>query len=169
MLSDIDWNLIKEAIVNLEYTAEPNKPDTRKEIRLNKENLTDNWRCYMYGKKDKQYSYKVKYIYHDGKEILGETKTDTRDTLMIDDLLTSRAKASFDLILDPATVQTAKIEILYEDTSKGVKEEFSKWFTASETWDWSMRLQEGSGKSFKYRHFVQYKDGIVATQSLDRC
>lgn len=165
IVGDIDWTLIKEAIINLEYTAEPSKPDTKKEIRLNKEKLADNWRCYMYGKKDKQYSYIVKYIYQDGREILGEAKTDTRDTLMIDDLLTSRAKASFDLILDPATVQTAKIEILYEDPSKDIKEEFSKWFTASETWDWSMRLQEGAGKSFKYRYFVQYKDGIVATGS----
>lgn len=160
---DIDWNLIKEAVVNLVYAAEPNQPDARKEIRLTKEVPAGNWRSYMYGKKDKSYSYKVKYLYKDGREIESEEKTETKGTLMIDDLLTSRAKASFDVIMDANTVKTAKIEILYEDVAKNIKEEYSHWFTASETWDWTMRIQEGAVTNFKYRYFVQYQDGIVYT------
>ncbi len=160
---DIDWTLIKEAIVNLEYKAAPNHPDTKKEIRLTQENPTGNWRCYMYGNKDKSYQYMVKYVNHDGQEAESEEKTDTRDTLMIDDMLVGRAKASFDVILDTNTVKTAKIEILYEDSSVGVKEEFSHWFTQTETWDWAMRLREGAKDSFKYRYFVQYQDDIVFT------
>lgn len=160
---DIDWALIKEAIVDLEYLAAPNQPDTRKEIRLSQENLTGSWRCYMYGQKDKTYQYKVRYIHHDGQESESATKTDTRDTLMVDDLLTGRAKASFDVIMDASTVKTAKVEILYEDPSVGVKEEYSHWFTNTETWDWSMRLREGAKDSFQYRYFVQYQDDIVYT------
>ncbi|WP_018630844.1 hypothetical protein [Niabella aurantiaca] len=160
---DIDWTLIKEAIVQLVYTAAPDQPDTKKEIRLTKDAPTGNWRCYTYGKKDKSYSYKVKYLYSDGREIESEEKSDTKGTLMIDDLLTGRVKASFDVIMDTNTVKTAKVEILYEDAAKGIKEEYSHWFNGSETWDWSARTQQGAGSAFKYRYFVQYQDGIVFT------
>ncbi|WP_378410051.1 hypothetical protein [Rhodocytophaga aerolata] len=160
---DIDWTLIKEAIVNLQYKEEPNQPDTKKEIRLSKEKPNGNWRCYMYGHKNKNYTYQVKYLYADGQEATGREKTDTRGTLMIDDLLAGRAKASFDVILDANTVKTAKVEILYEDTALGIKEEYSHWFNATETWDWSMRLRENAKDTFKYRYFVQYKDDIVYT------
>ncbi len=160
---DIDWTLIKEAIVNLAYTAEPNQPDSKKEIRLSKDAPAGNWRCYTYGNKSKEYSYKVKYLYADGQEAQSDEKTDTRGTLLIDDLLTGRAKASFDVILDANTVKTAKVEILYEDTAKSIKEEYSHWFTGTETWDWTMRLQQGANDVFKYRWFVQYQDDIVFT------
>ncbi|MHA4844614.1 hypothetical protein ACX0G7_10640 [Flavitalea antarctica] len=160
---DMDWSLIKEAIVMLEYTAEPNHPDTKKEIRITKDSPTGNWRCYAYGNKSKSYSYKVRYIFNDGQEAVSDVKTDTRGTLMIDDLLTSRAKASFDVIIDANTVKAAKVEILYEDSSKNVKEEYFHWFTGTETWDWTMRLREGAKDNFKYRYFVQYKDDLVYT------
>lgn len=160
---NIDWTLIKEAIVNLKYADEPNQPDTKKEIRLTKEQPMGNWRCYMYGHKSKHYLYKVKYVFQDGQEAESVEKSDTKGTLMIDDLLTSRAKASFDVIMDENTVKTAKVEILYEDAAQRVKEEFSHWFNGTETWDWSMRLREGAKDSFKYRYFVQYKDDMVYT------
>jgi hypothetical protein len=161
MAGDIEWSIVKEAIVDFKYLAEPGKPDTSKEVRLNESNLTGDWKCYMYGHKDKAYEYKVKYIYHDGSESEAAAKKATRDTIIIDDVLVGRVKASFDMFLDPNTVQSAKIEILYEDKDIGVKEEFSKWFEGSETWDWSMRLREAATDEFKYRHTVQYKDGLV--------
>jgi hypothetical protein len=160
---DIDWTLIKEAIVSLKYLEAPDKPDTKKEIRLTKENPAGNWRCYMYGHTGKTYAQQVKYLYIDGQEAESKEKTDTRDTLMIDDLLVGRAKASFDVILDTNTVKTAKVEILYEDATFGIKEEYSHWFTETQTWDWSMRLREEARDSFKYRYFVQYQDDIVYT------
>ena len=166
---DIDWSLIKEAIVTMKYPDAPSQPDTTKEIRLSKENPTGNWRCYMYGNKSKNYTYKVHYLYLDGREADGQEKTDSRGNLLIDDLLTGRAKASFDVILDPNTVKTAKVEILYEEPAFGIKDEYSKWFTGSETWDWSMRLREGSVDTFKYRYFVQFKDDVVFTSPWLDC
>lgn len=163
IVGDIDWELIKEAVVNLEYKAVSDQPDTRKEIRLSPEKPNGSWRCYMYGKKDKSYKYKVRYIHHDGHESESEEKTDTRDTLLIDDLLTGRVKATFDVILDPQTVKTAKVEVAYEDASLGLKEEFSRWFNQSESWDWKMRLQSGAASKFKYRYFAQFQDDIVYT------
>ena len=166
---DIDWSLIKEAIVTLKYPDAPNQPDTTKEIRLSKENPTGNWRCYMYGNKSKNYTYKVHYIYLDGREADGKEKTDSRGNLLIDDLLTGRAKASFDVILDPETVKTAKVEVHYEDEALGIKDEYSKWFTNSETWDWQIRLREGATDTFKYRYFVQFKDDVVQTSAWMTC
>ena len=166
---DVDWSLIKEAIVTMKYPDAPSQPDTTKEIRLSKENPTGNWRCYMYGNKSKNYSYKVHYLYLDGTEADGKEKTDSRGNLLIDDLLTGRAKASFDVLLDPNTVKTAKVEVLYEDTVLKIKEEYSHWFANSETWDWSMRLREGSVDTFKYRYFVQFKDDVVSTSDWLDC
>ncbi|GAB3044002.1 hypothetical protein [Spirosoma pulveris] len=163
LAGDIDWTLVKEAIVNLEYKEVPNEPDTKKEIRLTKEVPNGNWRCYMYGKKSKEYSYTVKYIFQDGQEAFSKPKTDTKGTLMIDDLLTGRIKASFDIIMDTNTVKTAKVEVLYEDTGQRIKEEYSHWFEGTDTWDFSMRLRDDAKDSFKYRYFVQYKDDIVTT------
>lgn len=158
---DIDWALIKEAVVYLEYKAASNKPDTKKEIRLTQDKPNGNWRCFMYGKKDKSYQYKVRYIHHDGHESESSLKTDTKDTLLIDDMLTGRAKASFDVIIDTNTVKTAKVEVQYKDTSLGLKEEFSKWFDQTDTWDWSMRLREDATNKFKYRYFAQFQDDMI--------
>jgi len=161
MAGEIDWSVVKDVIVDFQYLAEPNESDTKKQIRLNEESLSGDWKCYMYGNEDKTYEYKIKYIYHDGTESTSEPKRDTRDTLIIDDELVGRMKASFDMILDPETVKSAKIEILYQDDASGVKEEYSKWFENSETWDWSMRLREDASDEFKYRYTVQYQDGLV--------
>jgi hypothetical protein len=166
---DIDWDLIKEATVTLRYPDAPEQPDTTKEIRLTKASPVGNWRCYMYGKKSKNYLFKVHYLYHDGREADSKEKSDSRGNLLIDDLLTGRVKASFDVILDPVTVKSAKVEVLYEEPTLGLKDEFSHWFTNSETWDWSMRLREGATDAFKYRYFVQYKDDVVFTSEWQDC
>lgn len=163
---DIDWSTIKEAVVELEYKAEPNKPDSKKQIRLKQDKPVDTWKCFMYGHDDKTYRYKVKYFYADGTESETEYKNDTRESLIIDDNLVGRAKASFDVLMDSDSVKTAKVEVLYEDKDNQVKEEFSQWFTESETWDWSMRLREGATTEFKYRYFVQYTDGLVYESEL---
>jgi len=163
---DIDWTTIKEAVIELEYKAEPNKPDSKKQIRLKQDAPADTWKCFMYGHDDKTYRYKVKYFYADGTESETEYKNDTRESLIIDDNLVGRAKASFDVLMDTESVKTAKIEVIYEDKDSKVKEEFSKWFEGSETWDWSMRLREGATTEFKYRYFVQYTDGLVFESEL---
>lgn len=163
---DIDWSVIKEAVVELEYKAEPNKPDSKKQIRLKQDSPIDTWKCFMYGHDDKTYRYKVKYFYTDGTESETGYKNDTRESLIIDDNLVGRAKASFDVLMDSESVKTAKVEVVYIDDKNAIKEEFSKWFTASETWDWSMRLREGATTEFKYRYFVQYNDGLVVESDL---
>ena len=76
-------------------------------------------------------------------------------------MLTGRAKASFDVIIDTNTVKTAKVEVQYKDTSLGLKEEFSKWFDQTDTWDWSMRLREDATNKFKYRYFAQFQDDMI--------
>lgn len=158
---EVDWSVVKEIDVDLKYLAEPNKSDTRKKIKLTQESPTGDWKSYMYGHDNQSYEYTVKYFYQDGTETITEAKRDTRDTLNIDDNLVGRMKASFDMIIDSETVKSAKIEILYQDDSLGIKEEFSKWFESSETWDWSMRLRDGASKEFKYRYTVQFTDGLV--------
>ncbi|WP_298900984.1 hypothetical protein [uncultured Psychroserpens sp.] len=164
---DIDWTMVKEVVVDMEYKAEPNKPDSKKQIRLNQESLSDTWKCFMYGHEDKSYRYKKKWIYLDGTQSESDYIEDTREVLSIDDDLVGRAKASFDVLMDTNSVTTAKVEIIYEDKANVITEEFSKWFTGSETWDWSMRLREGATNSFKYRHFVQYVDGLVVTSDWE--
>jgi len=160
---DIDWSVIKEAIVYFEYPPALNKPDAKKQISLTRDNNRNTWTCYMYGNKQRTYNYKVKYINHDGREIEGKTKSDSGSELLIDDLLTDRLKASFDVILDTNTVKNAKIDILYQDTNLKITEEYSRWFEHTESWDWTMRLQEGAVKQFKYRYIVNYQDNIVTT------
>jgi hypothetical protein len=163
---DIDWSAIKEAVVELEYKAEPNKPDSKKQIRLKQDKPVDTWKCFMYGHDDKTYRYKVKYYYIDGTESETKYVNDTRESLIIDDNLVGRAKASFDVLMDSDSVKTAKVEVIYQDEGNQINEEFSKWFTESETWNWSMRLREDATTEFKYRYFVQYTDGLVYESEL---
>lgn len=158
---EVDWEVVKEIDVDFKYLAEPNKSDTRKKIKLTKEVPSGDWNCYMYGHDDPTYEYNIKYFYKDGTESVSDPKKDTRDTLVVNDNLVGRIKASFDMIINPDTVKSAKVEVLYEDSDLGVKEEFSKWFEGSETWNWSMRLRDGSSNEFKYRYTVQYSDGLV--------
>lgn len=158
---DINWDVIKEAIVTLTYEAAPDKPDTKKEIRLSKDSPSGNWRCYMYGNKDNSYTYQVKYIGVDGKESQSAPKKDTRGTLLIDDQLIGKIRGSFDLVLDSNSVKSVKVEILYEDKNLGIKKEDGKWFNTTETWEWSIPQSEGATDEFKYRHIVQYTDDIM--------
>ncbi len=160
---DVDWTVVKEVVLGMEYKAEPNKPDSKKQIRLSQDSPLGSWKCFMYGNKDKTYRYKKKWIYLDGTQSESDYIEDTREVLSIDDELVGRAKASFDVLMDANSVTTAKVEIIYEDKTNAITEEFSKWFTASETWDWTMRLREGATNTFKYRYFVQYVDGLVVT------
>lgn len=160
---DIDWTLIKEAIVSLSYPDAAGKPDAKKEIRINQQSPTGNWRCYMYGNKSKNYQYSIRYIHIDGQETQSEEKTDSRDNLMIDDLLTGRVKASFDIVIDSNTVKAAKVEIIYEDPRFNIREEYARWFKETESWDWVMRLRNDATTQFKYRYFVQYADDVVYT------
>ncbi|WP_439581344.1 hypothetical protein [Dyadobacter bucti] len=161
--NDIDWTVIREAVVSLEYPHIPGKPDTKKDIRLTQQAPTGNWRCYMYGNSNKTYKYSVRYNHIDGSETQGPEKTDSRDTLMVDDLLTGRVKASFDVILNTDTVKAAKVEVLYEDPAFHIKEEHAHWFKDTETWEWVIRLTEGASQKFKYRYFVEYIDGLLYT------
>ncbi len=160
-VGDIDWEVIDKAVVDFEYKAEPDQPDTRKQITLDQNTTQGTWKTFMYMNEDKTYRYQVKYYYKDGTESESEVKEDTRDTLIIDDQLIGRVRASFDLIMDPSSVKSAKIEVLYEDESLNIREEYSKWFTNAETWDWVMRLREGAATNFKYRYLVEYSDGLV--------
>lgn len=160
---EIDWEQVKGVVVDMEYPSEPNKPDTKKQIRLSQESLEGSWKCFMYGHKDKQYRYKIKYNFLDGTSKETDYKTDSREELIIDDILIGRIKASFDVLIDSNTVTTAKVEVMYKDVANEVSEEFSKWFTTSETWNWSMRLRENGLRTFMYRYFVQYTDGLVVT------
>lgn len=158
---DIDWKTVKDAIVELEYIAAPNKSDTRKEIRLSKDKLFDHWKSFQYGHQSKQYKYRKKYIYMDGTEAELSWQKDTKEELIIDDNLIGRVRASFDVILDEATVKGVKVEIVYHDSFNNVKEEHSHWFTQTDTWDWVIRLREGGTENFKYRYTTEYKDGIT--------
>ena len=71
-------------------------------------NPTDAWKCFMYGHEDKTYRYKVKYYYLDGTESETEYKDDTRESLIIDDNLIGRARASFDVLMDMESVNDSQ-------------------------------------------------------------
>lgn len=162
-LGEVDWSVIKEVEVQLEYLEEPNKPDTSKAIRLNKDNPIGSWKCYTYGHENKKYRYRVKYFNNDGTESFTEYTESTKDSLTIDDNLTGRINASFDVLLDRNSVEAVKLEIAYEDEAHNLKQEYSHWFTSTDSWDWKIRLQNGATSDFKYRYVVQYSDGMVTT------
>ena len=160
---DIDWSVIKEAVVSLEYKDAPGKPDAKKDIKLSQASPTGSWRCYMYGHQSKDYSYIVKYHHIDGSETTSEVKPDSRDTLVVDDMLTGRVKATFDVIVDTNSVKSAKVEVLYQDEQFGIKEEYDHWFKETETWNWTMAQRDKATGKFKYRYFVEYLDGVLYT------
>ncbi len=153
---DVDWEEVKEIIVNLTYLAEPNKPDTKKEIRLTQDNPEGDWKCYTYGNDTKEYEYSVRYIYRFNEEASVAPQRETKDTLIIDDNLMGRVKASFDVSIDNH-IQDVKVEVVYEDMTFQIKEEYSQWFQESGTWDWVIRKREGATNKFSYRHIVTYK------------
>ncbi|MCB0631249.1 MAG: hypothetical protein R2824_01840 [Saprospiraceae bacterium] len=158
---DMDWSMIKDAIVEFEYLAEPDKPDTRKEVRLAKDKPTGYWKCFTYGHDSKEYRYRVRYIYTDGDESTTNWSTDTRDKLIIDDIFIGRVKANFDVVIDRNTVESVKLEILYEDAAEGVKEEYSQWFNETGEYYWSIAKRENGTDRFQYRFLVEYKDDMI--------
>lgn len=160
---DIDWDEVKEAVVSLEYTSAAGHEDTKSTIRLSKDNPYGSWTCYKYGNKDNNYSYRVKYIYANGREMESPLRKDSTNNLAIDDMLIGVIKATFDVYLNPVTDSKIKVEVRYEDSKLHILDNFYKWFDSTDSWDWSMRLQQGATDAFKYRYIIQYQDGIVYT------
>ena len=162
---DIDWDVIKEAIVMIEYLGANNKPDTKAEMHMTKDNPAGNWTCYMYNSSERKYKYRVRYIYSYGREIERKDMVDVKEQLVINDMLVGRLSATFDVVMDTNTVSRAKIEVLYEDPKHGVRNNSYHWFEGTDSWDWSIRMEEGADSKYKYRYFVQYADGKTATSA----
>lgn len=158
---DIDWNLIKYVTVSIDYPAAGNKSDTKGMIKLDQDNLAASWNCYKYGQESDDYTYKIKYYYHDGNEVEGKEEKDNQENITVNDMLEGYFKLNFPVSLGDA--KRVYVEVKYEDPKLGISEIKSHTFTNSGDWTYETRLQTGSIETVTYRYTVENQDGVTMT------
>lgn len=156
--ADMDWDVIKEAVVSFEYPSGGGHPDCKTDIHLNQNNQIGSWTCYKWGSDKNEYTYQVRYVNKDGTEVCGKKITETKDILAINDLLTGRLTTSFDVIMSTKVAEKVKVEVVYNGKD-GISNSYYHWFTGTDTWDLTFRLQEGAPESYRYRYLIIYQDG----------
>ncbi len=155
---DIDWNVIKEVFVDLVYDAASTMPDAKGTIKLNDQTLKGSWTSSKHGRESNRYTYTVRYLFKDGREVSAKAKQDDRGTLVIHDTLVGRLRRTFDVLLDQATVSTLSLKVRYEDPPN-TPDEMRQSFTETGSWEYVRPLRENGAQDLKYAYDVQYKDG----------
>lgn len=54
--------------------------------------------------------------------------------------------------------EKVKVEVSYTGKN-GASSSYYHWFTGTDTWDLTFRLQEGAPESYRYRYLILYTDG----------
>ena len=159
---DIDWTQIKDVFVDLDYPSAPNEPDAKATVHLTQGALTGKWICSKHGAASNMYRYAVRYIYADGREVAGvKDQRDNRGTLVVHDQLIGKLRRTFEVVMDPQTVDSVSLKVRYQDGPNPV-EETRKAFTATGTWEYVRPLTDGSTQDLEYSYQVAYDDGQFA-------
>jgi hypothetical protein len=162
---DIDWNEIEKVYVDLEYQAARNHPDAKGTITLSPTTLEGRWTTSKHGETSSAYSYTVRYRFHNGDEVSAKQASDERGTLVIHDTLTGRLRKTFDVALDPQTVDAVTLKVRYKRPGQE-PEERRNTFTSTGSWEYVRTLSEGAGRDLEYSYSVQYKDGLAENDSI---
>jgi hypothetical protein len=158
---DIDYTQIKEVYIDFLYESAASEPDAKGTVKLSEKEMRGAWSCSKHGRTSSSYTYTVRYIYKSGREETEKpVKADT-GTLVIHDKLIDRLRRTFDVMLDPATVENLSLKVRYEDP-RGA-EETTQTFTTTGSWEYVRAIREGGTRDIKYRVEVQYKDGELET------
>jgi hypothetical protein len=157
---DIDWDQIEKVYVSLVYGAARSQPDAKGTVALDKDTLEARWTTSKHGQSSNSYDYTVRYVFHNGEEVTARSESDERGTLVIHDPLVGRLRKSFDVALDPQTVEHVTLKVRYERTP-GEPEETRNIFTSTGSWEYVRALSDGAAREVRYSYSVQYKDGLV--------
>ncbi|HWT25187.1 MAG TPA: hypothetical protein VN213_16915 [Solirubrobacteraceae bacterium] len=156
---DINWQEIQKVYVDLVYEAAQSHPDAKGTIELNPEKLEDRWTTSKHGQTSNGYRYTVRYVFHSGEEVTAKPASDERGTLVVHDPLVGRLRKTFDVSLDPQTVEHVTLKVRYERPGQE-PEETRNVFTSTGSWEYVRTLTEGASRELKYSWSVQYKDGL---------
>ncbi|HXT33261.1 MAG TPA: hypothetical protein VN716_28370 [Vicinamibacterales bacterium] len=155
---DIDWTQISDVFVDLLYPSAAGEPDTKGTVHLTETALKGQWSSSKHGRTSNQYQYVVRYKFKDGHEETAPSKTDDRGTLVVHDTLVGRLRRTFDVMLDPQTVNGLTLKVRYEAPPEA-PEDTRHQFTETGSWDYVRPLREHAPTDLKFAYDVQYKDG----------
>jgi len=159
---DIDYTQIKDVYIDFLYDAASSEADAKGSVHLSEKDARGSFTCSKHGRTSNSYTYTVRYVYKSGHEETEKgVKTDT-GALVIHDKLVDRLRRTFDVMLDPATVDNLTLKVRYED-GKSAPEETTQTYTTTGSWEYVRPLHEGAPKAIKWRYEVQYKDGELET------
>lgn len=157
---DVDWQQIGKVFVDFEYVAAAGRPDAKGTVQLTSETRLGAWTASKHGKSDNQYRYRVRYIFHDGREIEAEEVKDQRGQLVIHDTLVGRLRKTFDAVLTPAHVNAVNLRVRYENPPSEAEEQ-SHTFTATGSWEYVRSITEGAPQDLWYRYIIEYGDSHI--------
>jgi hypothetical protein len=157
---DIDWTQIEKVYVDLEYGAARNEPDAKGTVALKDGVFEGRWMTSKHGQTSNTYSYTVRYVFHNGEEVTSKPASDERGTLVIHDPLTGRLRKTFDVALDPQTVDNVALKVRYRRPGHE-PEESRNIFTSTGSWEYVRTLSDGDPHDLQYSYSVQYKDGLA--------
>jgi hypothetical protein len=159
---DIDWTQISDVFVDLLYMGAQGEPDAKGSVRLTEQALKGQWTASKHGRTTNQYQYTVRYKFKDQHEETATPKTDDRGTLVVHDTLVGRLRRTFDVMLDPQTVNGLTLKVRYE-APPDAPDETRHQFTDTGSWDYVRPLRQNAPTDLKYEYDVQYKDGQFDT------
>jgi len=159
---DIDYTQISDVYVDFSYDAASSEQDAKGSVHLTDKEPHGSWSCSKHGRTSNTYTYTVKYKYKTGREETEKPVKAETGALVIHDKLVDKLRRTFDVMLDPATVDNLTLKVRYED-GKAAPEETIQPFTTTGTWEYVRALREGGPKAIKYQYEVQYKDGELET------
>jgi hypothetical protein len=152
--------VVDKVFVDLVYEAAQSQPDAKGTVTLSKDELEDRWTTSKHGFTSNRYRWTTRFVYLNGDEVAGPSGADERATLVVHDPVVGRLRKTFDVSLDPQSVQAVVLKIRYVGPG-GQAEEVRQPFTATGSWDYTRPLAEGAPRDLQYSWSVEYKDGFT--------
>lgn len=157
---DIDWTQIKDVYCDFGYDAARGEPDSKGTVHLTKDKQEDRWRASKHGAQSNRYTYTPRYVFLDGKEVTGATVSDDREMLVVHDTIVGRIRRSFDVSLDPQTVENVTVVVRYENPPQA-PEESRNVFTTTGSWEYVRPVSDHASQNISYSVGVSYKDQLT--------
>jgi len=156
---DVDWTQIKDVYVDFVYPSAQAESDAKASVHLTQQALTGKWTCSKHGSLSNAYRYSIRYIFTDGREVQGlKDQNDSRGSLVIHDELVGKLRRTFDVVVDPQTVESVFLKVRYQDGTNP-PEEVRNVFNSTGSWEYTRSLSANASQNLTYTYSVSYKDG----------
>lgn len=161
---DLNFNIVKEALVTLQYEDRENGVDPIEQVfKLDKDHPEHQWAQVIFKPRKNPYRYRVKYFMADGKEFQSDLQTGASTKLFVDDPFSAsktvnvRAFGDFDNRID-----TIFVDLRYVDETNDYSQSQSAALTKESTFfDWVFPVVSETTGKVTYAANIRFKDGTV--------